>query len=359
MMPTNWLQALTTLDTTSVLVTVAQVEGSCPREAGARMLVTAGAQFDTIGGGHMELQACAIAREMLRLPAGTLSAERRLQRLALGPSLGQCCGGVVHLAFERIGSNTGWRLLADRLQQGQDSWRLLALDDGAAVAPAALLDPDAVPLHGAAPGWQPALDASPSNRIQCDAAGKRWLVDACLALRPHLLLFGAGHVGAALVRALTELPCRVTWVDAREELFPALVPANVRIEATDTPETLIAAAAPDSCFLVMTHEHALDQHLSEQILLRIEQRDDVQWFGLIGSRTKRAQFIHRLQQRGIAPDALARMVCPIGLPGITSKQPAVIAASVAAQLLQLWEAWENSPTVGANLFAHIKANHAL
>ena len=114
-----------------------------------------------------------------------------------------------------------------------------------------------------------------------------------------------------------------------------------------------------SCYLVMTHEHALDQHLSEQILRRIEQRNDVQWFGLIGSATKRAQFSHRLLQRGIAPDALARMVCPIGLPGIQGKQPAVIAASVAAQLLQVWDAWENSPTAGANLFAQIKASHAL
>lgn len=358
-MPMNWLQAITTLDCPSVLVTVARAEGSCPRAAGAKMLVTAGAQFDTVGGGHLELQACAIARDMLRLPAGTPVAQRRLQRLALGPGLGQCCGGVVHLAFERIGSNATWLILADRLQQGQDSWRLLALDDGAAVAPAALLDQDAVPLHGAAPEFQPALDASPSNRIQCDAAGRRWLVDACLAPRPHLLLFGAGHVGAALVRALAELPCRVTWIDARDQQFPALVPANVRIEATDTPEALIAAAAPDSCFLVMTHEHALDQHLSEQILHRIERRDDVQWFGLIGSATKRAQFTHRLQQRGIAPATLARMVCPIGLPGIKGKQPAVIAASVAAQLLQVWDAWEHSPTVGANLFARIKASHAL
>lgn len=342
MMPMNWLQALTSLDCPSVLVTVAQAEGSCPRAAGAKMLVSAGAQYDTIGGGHLELQACSVAREMLRLAAGTLSAQRRLQRLALGPGLGQCCGGVVHLAFERIGSDTGWLKLSERLQQGRDSWRLLALES---VTPGALLDADAVPLHGAAPGWRPALDASPSKRIQRDPAGRRWLVDACLAPRPHLLLFGAGHVGAALVRALAELPCRVSWIDARDDLFPAPVPANVQIEATDTPEALIAAAAPGSCFLVMTHQHALDQRLSEQILRRIERRDDVQWFGLIGSATKRAQFCRRLQERGIAPATLARMACPIGLPGIEGKQPAVIAASVAAQLLGVWEQCERQKLV--------------
>lgn len=338
-MTINWLQALCALDrhqTPAVLITVAKIEGSCPREAGAKMLVTTAAQFDTIGGGHLELQACAIAREMLHRPTGTLEAERRLQRCALGPSLGQCCGGVVQLAFERIDPHTDWQLLAERLQQGQDSWRLLALES---LAPAALLDADAdaMPVQGAAPGWRPALDASPTNRIQMDAGGARWLVDGCLAVRAHLLLFGAGHVGAALVRALAELPCRVSWVDARDNQFPATLPANVRIEATDTPEALVAAAAPDSCFLVMTHEHALDQQLAEQILRRIEQRNDVQWFGLIGSETKRAHFSHRLQQRGIAPDTLARMTCPIGLPGIGGKQPAVIAASVAAQLLLVWD----------------------
>ncbi|MEO8187757.1 MAG: xanthine dehydrogenase accessory protein XdhC [Burkholderiaceae bacterium] len=332
----NWLQALTTLDIDhppAVLITVAQIEGSCPREAGAKMLVTATAQFDTIGGGHLELQACAIARDMLRRPAGTLATERHLERFALGPGLGQCCGGVVHLAFERISANTDWRILSDRLQQGQDSWRLLALES---LAPAMLVDADSVLLEGTVPGLQPTLNASPTKRIQRDAAGARWLVDACLAVRPHLILFGAGHVGAALVRALAELPYRVSWVDQRDVLFPAALPANVRIEATDTPEAVVAAAAPNSCFLVMTHEHRLDQHLSEQILRRIERRNDVQWFGLIGSRTKRAQFSHRLQERGIASDTLARMVCPIGLPGIKGKQPAVIAASVAAQLLLVW-----------------------
>ncbi|NMM36347.1 MAG: xanthine dehydrogenase accessory protein XdhC [Glaciimonas sp.] len=330
----NWLQALTVLNTPAVLITVAQTEGSCPREAGAKMLVTAETQCDTIGGGHLELNACSIARDMLQLPAGTLVAERRLQRIALGPSLGQCCGGVVHLAFERTNPNTKWQELSERLQHGQDSWRVVALDT---VTPTALLDADSVPLHGAEPNFRPTLNASPTNRLQRDTAGKRWLVDACLSPRPHLVLFGAGHVGAALVRALAELPCRISWIDQRDDLFPAALPANVQIEATDTPEAVIDAAAPNSCFLVMTHEHALDQRLTEHILRRIAQRNDVQWFGLIGSGTKRAQFSHRLQARGITPETLARMVCPIGLPGISGKQPAVIAASVAAQLLGVWE----------------------
>jgi xanthine dehydrogenase accessory factor len=149
-----------------------------------------------------------------------------------------------------------------------------------------------------------------------------------------LVLFGAGHVGAAIVRALAELPCRVTWVDERDEMFPESIPLNVTVEATDTPESVVASADDGASYLVMTHSHALDQRLSEAIL----SRPGVAWFGLIGSHTKRKQFEHRLRARGIDTDRIDAMVCPIGVPGITGKQPAVIAAAVAAQLLQVWEA---------------------
>jgi len=167
-----------------------------------------------------------------------------------------------------------------------------------------------------------------------DRTGKRWLIDPCRAYRPHLVLFGAGHVGAAIIRALADLPCHVTWVDEREDMFPHEVPLNVQVEATDMPEYIADSAPAGSTFLVLTHNHALDQRLSEHILRRAS--DD--WFGLIGSRTKRMQFEHRLSARGISRARLDAMVCPIGLAGITNKAPAVIAASVVAQLLQVWEA---------------------
>jgi xanthine dehydrogenase accessory factor len=150
----------------------------------------------------------------------------------------------------------------------------------------------------------------------------------------HLMLFGAGHVGAAIVRALAPLPCRVTWVDERDDMFPHEVPPNVTVEATDTPEALVQQAPSGTSFLVMTHSHALDQRLAEAIL----SRPGADWFGLIGSHTKRKQFEHRLRARGLDAARIEAMVCPIGLPGITGKAPAVIAASVAAQLLEVWEA---------------------
>ena len=333
---TIWLNALTTLmkqptpAAAAILVTVAQVEGSGPREPGAKMVVTPVAQFDTIGGGHLELRAIEVAREMLR-ETSIVSSERRLQRFPLGPSLGQCCGGVVHLAFERVDANSAeyFNYLQLRLNKAQDSWRLVSLDSATVTS---LCDEHGQRLHG--PGMLPSLPALVEGAMVIrDTAGQRWLLDGCLAPRPQLFLFGAGHVGAAIVRALADLPCRVTWIDEREDMFPDLQPANVTIEATDVPEALVASAPPGASFLVMTHNHALDQRLSELIL----HRNDVAWFGLIGSKTKRMQFEHRLHERGISPARLADMVCPIGIPGIVGKEPAVIAASVTAQLLQVWE----------------------
>jgi xanthine dehydrogenase accessory factor len=305
----------------AVLVTVAIVEGSGPRESGAKMLVGRERLAGTVGGGHLEWRAIEIARAMLA--AG--GAARRLERFALGPSLGQCCGGVVHLAFE-LADAAQAAILAQRRRQ--DSWRLVALDG----APdSALFDADGRQLAGAA---APAFARGRGVHLMQEQDGRRWLVDMVAAPRAQLLLFGAGHVGAAIVRTLAHLPCSVTWVDQREEMFPPAAPANVTIEATDTPEALVAGAPPGASFLVMTHSHALDQRLAEAILAR----PDVLWFGLIGSTTKRRQFEHRLRARGIDPARIDAMACPIGLPGIASKEPAAIAVSVCAQLLTIWEA---------------------
>lgn len=329
----DWFTALTAIcgnGPAAVLVTVASTKGSAPRDTGAKMLVTAHEQFGTIGGGHLEWRAGEIARAMLAMPPDTLSAQRRLERFPLGPSLGQCCGGMVHLAFERFDTESSAHVadLQQRWHARQDSWRVVALD---AALPPALCAADGNAIHGSAP--IPAFDRQAACRVISDATGKRWLIDPVLPYRAHLFLFGAGHVGSAIVRALADLPCRVTWVDERDGIFPPL-PPNVQGEVTDMPEAIIDAAPPDSCFLVMTHSHALDQRLAEHIL----RRGDARWFGLIGSQSKRMQFEHRLRERGIPDQQLVRMVCPIGVPGIEGKAPAVIAVAVAAQLLQVWSA---------------------
>jgi len=308
-----------------MLVTVAAVEGSVPREPGARMLVDAARQWGTVGGGHLEHRGAAVARAML---AG--GEARRLERFPLGPSLGQCCGGVVHLAFELVDAAYLATLAAC---SKEDAWRLVALDGGAARA---LCDAGGRLVAGDA---APAFEPCGSTRLLRDTQGRRWLADLLASPRAHLMLFGAGHVGAAIVRAMAALPCRLTWVDEREDAFPADLPHNVSVEATDTPEALAASAAPGTSFLVMTHSHALDQRLAEAILKR-PTRD---WFGLIGSDTKRAQFARRLLERGVEQERLDAMVCPVGVPGIEGKQPAVIAVAVAAQLLMAWEGASAAP----------------
>jgi xanthine dehydrogenase accessory factor len=335
----DWLTAA--LRAPAVLVTVAIAEGSVPREPGAKMLVMREGFTGTIGGGHLEHRAIEIARAMLE--EGGEGSAARLERFALGPSLGQCCGGVAHLVFE-VAEREQMALLDAR--RNVDTVRVVDL--GPPAAPLLVERVGGKPAH---PTWAlfdvaggrlaglpvPDFDRTRGTHVMRDDGGLRWLVDPILAPRAHLMLFGAGHVGAAIVRALAELPCRVTWVDERDDLFPSSVPANVVVEATDTPEALVEAAAPGTTFLVTTHSHALDLRLSIAILSRPGPAQAGDWFGLIGSSTKRRQFEHRLRERGLAPARIDAMVCPIGLPGISGKAPAVIAASVAAQLLTVWE----------------------
>ncbi len=152
----------------------------------------------------------------------------------------------------------------------------------------------------------------------------------------HLQLYGAGHVGRAIVRALAPLPAHVTWIDEREEEFaaaPALgEPSVAKVERVciDTLEAEVHHAAPGAYYLVLTHQHDLDLRITEAVL----RRGDFAYLGLIGSKTKRQRFVHRFEERGIDAAAIARMTCPIGVAGIQGKEPEVIAAAVVAQLLQ-------------------------
>jgi xanthine dehydrogenase accessory factor len=150
-------------------------------------------------------------------------------------------------------------------------------------------------------------------------------------LRPpklHIGLFGAGHVGKALVRLLADLPCRVSWIDARPEALPANLPPNVVPVRVAAPDQAVGALPPGSVVIVMTHDHALDF----EIVVAALRRPDLAAVGLIGSATKRARFVGRLARQGLDP---SRLICPIGVPGIEGKEPAVVAVSVAAQILQL------------------------
>jgi len=144
-----------------------------------------------------------------------------------------------------------------------------------------------------------------------------------------LYLFGAGHVGRALTRAFATLPFAIRWIDQRADAFPALVPRNAEVIVTDDPVSALRSAPAHAFILVMTHSHALDLALIDAAL----RRPEFAYIGLIGSATKRARFESRLREAGHSPSNVEHVVCPIGLPEIRGKAPAVIAASVAADLL--------------------------
>ena len=165
------------------------------------------------------------------------------------------------------------------------------------------------------------------------AALARWPLAAPLF---HLQLYGAGHVGRAIATLLATLDVSVDWIDEREEEFPATTtlgtawPERIRINCVDAVEGEVRNAPPGAYYLVLTHNHDLDLRITEAIL----RRGDFGYLGLIGSKTKRQRFIHRFEQRGISPETIARMTCPIGVERIEGKEPEIIALAVVAQLLQ-------------------------
>ena len=323
------------------MVTVAAVQGSAPREAGARMVVMPDGGFrGTIGGGALEWQALADSRNLLAEDA----PKARLRRQALGPGLGQCCGGSVRLLFEVFD-----RSMADEVAS------LAAREAAGGFATVGRFKP-LVPAQAGIQGDAGQESGPPLSRGRAGKAGGALarriiaanetpgqpiditsdgtLLESFARHSRPLYLFGAGHVGRALVLALAPLPFEIVWIDPRREAFPAATPANVRCVHLPDPAAALAGAPAQAFVLVMTHSHPLDLELVHAAL-RVRR---LAYVGLIGSATKRARFAKRLIEFGLSVDVVSRLVCPIGLAGIASKAPAAIAASVAADLLIRHEA---------------------
>lgn len=301
-----------------VRITLLEVRGSAPREAGAVMLVSAGGERGSIGGGRLEYAATQTARTLLQAADGP---RQLIERQGLGPDLEQCCGGAVRLLFQRF--------------EPRDADALRAAIEGSQAAPI-LFRCDTQSLE-----WR-TTDAAPAQLEEFIAATRAdgrsrfvetadgaWLVEP-VAMQPlELCLFGAGHVGTALVPLLAELPFRIRWFDPRSERLPTVPPPQVIELRSDDPLGLVRDASDAALFLVMTHSHPLDEDICHAVL----SRGRFAWLGLIGSRSKRARFVHRLARRGIGAATLERLTCPVGLAGVEGKRPATIALAIAAQLL--------------------------
>ena len=281
-------------------VSILAVAGSTPREACTHMLVTADEIIGTIGGGNLEFQAVAQARAVLGHPRGTW----RVQDYPLGPLLGQCCGGRV-------------RLLVEHLDDHDTAWLRAPAPPGARLV--SQFESGRISRHVAPPGESTPLTAQGPSPV----AGTQ-IIEPLTPPAYPVLLFGAGHVGQAISRACVGLPLALSWFDSRPELA-----GQPGLAILPEPELLAQAArAPaSSAVLILTHDHGLDYRLAAAAL-----GGAAGFVGMIGSKTKRARFASRLTAAG---GAAARLVCPIGLPGINGKEPAVIAIAVAAQLLML------------------------
>ncbi len=260
----RWLQAVEQLREerrAGVLVTLVSVRGHAPREAGAKMVVTADATWDSIGGGNVE--ATAVARGRAMLAAGDTAPATfalDLSDKAPGEHGVQCCGGEVTVLLEPLG------------------------------------------------------------------------------VRPAVAIFGVGHVGLELARILARHDLDLHLIDSRPDQLGAdvlapLADADARVHVHHEavlPELVLAELPPGTHVLVMTHDHAEDVALLDAAL-RSTHLGPV---GLIGSSAKWSRFRSTLLADGHDRDAVDRVVTPIGLSELAGKDPATIAVSVAAALLQ-------------------------
>jgi xanthine dehydrogenase accessory factor len=290
------------------LVSLVKVEGSSPRESGARMIVRPSGAFNgTIGGGALEWEALDAARAALAAGRGAL----RRRTISLGPDLAQCCGGRVQWLIETFDARDRGEL--------------------ATLAAAELAGPFVAEATKRADGRlaRKVLSGPAGEGAEIEPLPDGGLRERFADHATTLYLFGAGHVGRALVLALAPLPFRTRWIDPRREIFPERAPTNVVMVHAAEPTRELADAPDGAQVLVMTHSHPLDLAIVSEAL----RQQRFSFVGLIGSATKRARFMSQMRAAGLSEEALARLVCPIGLPGVEGKEPAVIAAAIAAQLL--------------------------
>ncbi|MBO9465680.1 xanthine dehydrogenase accessory protein XdhC [Tropicibacter sp. R15_0] len=282
-------------------VVIAEIAGSSPREVGAAMLVwregDSVRQSGTIGGGALEYQAAARALETTGL-----------SRHALGPELGQCCGGAVTLLTEHFDAARLHSLQADEVlarPTGAQSDKPLAVQRCLDRARAQGTRPEPQLIQG-------------------------WMIEPVEKPQQDLWIWGAGHVGRALVNTLHPLPdFAITWVDTAQERFPEQIPANVTQLPARAPHLLMPHAPKTAAHLILTYSHELDFQLCHAALSH-----GFSFAGLIGSDTKWARFRKRLTQLGHDLAQIQRITCPIGQKSL-GKHPQAIAIGVAAQLVTL------------------------
>lgn len=354
----NWVQILDHWSSDArdcVLITVVHTAGSAPREAGSKMIVATDEISGTIGGGNLEHTAIQRARSLLsrKSSANTI---RFLDLYALGPMLEQCCGGVVFLHYELVNQdNYGWIKTVKEINERSQKMVIvsrstrpgaeisakekLIVTDNSTTGSLGELEQDAIAqarqlLANNKASSHAVLKPLVESKGSLPDIGDALVFDVLQPCDFHIALFGAGHVGSAIIAILQQsVSCRITWIDSRKDVFPIHVPDNVVVRHALAPAEVVEELPAKTYYLIMTHSHDLDQALCETIMNRV----DYQFLGLIGSETKYKRFKKRLSEKGVGELDLKRLICPIGIENIHSKEPGSIAVSVVAQLLQLHE----------------------
>ncbi|ACX95703.1 xanthine dehydrogenase accessory protein XdhC [Halothiobacillus neapolitanus] len=303
-----------------VLVSVGVVKGSSPREKGTHMAVFPQRTQGTIGGGHLEFFAIQHARELLNQPPSkTPFHELSLHSTPLTPRFDQCCGGMVQLIFERIRPKQfAW---LDQLATFLDTDRETA--GISAERPSAWL------LSDLTARTRTVLLAAPTDDQRQRETDRMALIEPIAPRALNIVIFGAGHVGQALIQSMQHLDADLTLIDSRAKQLGFATTANVQKICTTEWQAYVNRGTDRTTFLVLTHSHQLDFDIVEAIL----RSGRFGYCGLIGSKTKKIRFDRQFKNRGLTPPQISRLTCPIGLPEIQGKSPAVIAASVCAQIL--------------------------
>lgn len=308
----GWLQQLSELQATlstqqhGVMVTVARVRGSAPREVGARMWVTNDTVRGTIGGGELEYQCQAISKALLN---DDNVDNAFVRNFPLGSNCGQCCGGVVDVLFETFNATPfDWQQqVNEALALGQSGYLTTSLSEDA--------------------GYKIFKKNDPGS-------SKTTMVEHIQPATAAIAIFGTGHVGTALVNILTQTSYQVICIDNRPQQLPLDASSNIQSTYQKQPATYVNALPANAACVVMTHSHALDFDICASML----KRDDLSFYGLIGSQSKRQRFNRLFRQAELDEVQINRLTCPVGDTAVTSKRPGDIAITIAAQLLRHLEA---------------------
>ena len=308
-----------------VLVSVGAVKGSSPREEGTHMAVFPQRTQGTIGGGNLEFFAIQHARELLNQPPSEAPFHELGQHSTpLTPRFDQCCGGMVQLVFEIIRpKQCAWL----------DQLTSILGTDGTVTSTTAERR-SAWLFSDLATRTRTVLLTPPTDEQRQCETDRTALIEPIAPRALDIVIFGAGHVGQALIHSLQNLDADVTLIDSRAEQLGFATPSHVRKICTTDWQEYVDRGSDRTYFLVLTHSHQLDFDITEAIL----RHGRFRYCGLIGSKTKKIRFDRQFKNRGLTPAQIARITCPIGLPEIQGKSPAVIAASVCAQILILQSA---------------------